>query len=123
MIRHRLCLLLICAGFAIQGQQQYAAIEGFVTSDLAASLPGATIGIDSLTRGYHREAITNTSGFYSIEELQPGAYSIFAEAKGYGCIIYPRVALIPGQHLRQDFRFVRTKRYPEGCEPPKKSDK
>ena len=121
---NRLCCVLLCAGLTIQGgQQQSAAVEGFVTSDLASALPGTTIRIDTVTRGYHRETITNTSGFYSIQELPPGAYSIFAGYEAYGCIIYPQVALMPGQHLRQDFHFARAKRFPEGCEPAGKKAK
>ena len=116
-----LCLLLLCAA-AIRPQEQRepAAVEGFVTSDIAAVVPGATIRLDSLARGYHRNAQTDMSGHYSIDEVQPGAYSLLAEVKGWGCIIYPHVTLDMGQHLRQDFVFARAKRYPEGCEPPPK---
>lgn len=115
----KVCLLFLLAnGLRPQEQQQSSAIEGFVTSDIAAVVPGATIRLDSITRGYHRDTQTNSSGYYMLDEVQPGAYSLCAEVRGLGCIIYPHVALSPRQHLHQDFVFVRAKRYPEGCEPP-----
>src|ERR1700751_4196244 len=85
----QLCVFLLVASSTICGQERpqssAAAIEGFVTSDLTAVVPGAAIHLDSLTRGYHREATTNTSGYYLMQEVQPGAYSLCAEGRGYGC--------------------------------------
>ena len=91
-------------------------IDGFVTTELTAAVPGARVGIDSLSTGFHRETLTDVTGYYSIDDLTPGAYSIWAEVRGLGCIIYPRVALLPGKRVRQDFRFVRTRRYPGACD-------
>ena|SRR5579863_8160155 len=120
----QLCFALLLIAVATHGRQpQSAAIEGFVSSNLASVLPGAKVGVDSLTRGYHREAVTNTSGYYIVDELQSGAYSVYAEVPGYGCIIFPHVALMPGQHLREDFVFVRNRPYPGACEPPDKKAK
>ena len=123
----QVCLFLIVAGCTLCAQEPRpsaaASIEGFVTSDIAAVVPGATIHLDRLTVDYHRETTTNTSGYYSMDELQPGAYSLYAEVRAYGCIIYPHIALMPGQRLRQDFVFVSAKRTPAPCEPPEKPPK
>lgn len=120
----QLCVAVLFAALATDARQpQPATIEGFVSSNLASVLPEAKVGVDSLTRGFHREGVTNTSGYYIIDELQSGAYSVYAEVPGYGCIIYPHVALMPGQHLRQDFVFVRNGRYPGACEPTDKKAK
>jgi len=123
MVR-RCCVFFILFG-VIAGSQtnEPAAIEGFVTSDIAAVIPGAKIGVDSLTRGFHRETATNNSGYYLVNDLNPGSYSVWAEVSGLGCIIYPHVALFPGQRLRQDFLFARAKRYPGNCEPLEKRSK
>jgi Carboxypeptidase regulatory-like domain len=120
----RYCFLLILLGIIAPARQnQPAGIEGFVTSDLAARIPNATIGVDSLTRGFHRQTATNTSGYYLVNELNPGAYSVWADVNGLGCIIYPHVTVFPGQRVRQDFHFVRAKRYPGACEPLQKKPK
>ena len=109
------CLLLVGASMARQPNSR-ASIDGFVTGDLVTALPGATVGIGSVTGSFHRQTTTDPSGYYSLDELQQGAYSLWAEVKGYGCILYPQVAVFRGQHTRQDFRFVRPKRPPESCQ-------
>jgi hypothetical protein len=111
------CLMFaVAAGLLAEARaDEQSGIEGFVTTELTATVPGARVGIDSLSKGFHREATTDVMGYYSINDLTPGAYSIWAEVRGLGCIIYPHVALLPGKRVRQDFRFVRTKRYPETC--------
>ena len=97
-----------------------SSLDGFVTSDLTAALPGATVGIDGLTGGLHRQTATNSSGYYLLDDVPPGGYSVWAEVRGYGCIIYPHVAVFRGQRTRQDFHFVRGKRLPKGCQPVEK---
>jgi hypothetical protein len=118
---HRFCVLFILFGIVAGAQaDRSSGIEGFVTSDIAAVIPNARIGVDSVTKGFHRETVTNASGYYLVDELNPGAYSVWAEVKGLGCIIYPHVAVFPGQRVRQDFHFARAKRYPGSCEPLQK---
>ena len=113
----RRCFYFILFVIVAVSQTDAPCVEGFVTSDLASTIPDARVGIDSLTRGFHRETSTSSSGYYLLDDLMPGAYSVWAEVKGMGCIIYPHVALNPGQRLRQDFYFARAKRYPGNCEP------
>ena len=112
------CLFLFLVG-AIMAREPSArsSIDGMVTSDLATVLPGATVGLSSLTGAIHRETVTNLSGYYLLDDLPAGGYTLWAEARGYGCILYPHVAVFRGQRIRQDFHFVRTKRLPKNCEP------
>ena len=119
---NRCCLFLLLAASLIGAQtDDRAGIEGFVTSDtLAAAVYGATVGIDSRAGSFHRQTTTNTSGYFLMDDLQPGGYSLWAEIKGYGCIIYPHVALFSGEPAYQGFHFVRTKRNPGNCEPVQK---
>ena len=126
------CLsVALLAGLFVGAQQpprsagiaQSAVVEGYVTTEEASALPGANIGLDSLTHGYHRSAVADVSGHYLMDELQPGAYSLFAEVKGQGCILLPHVTLQPGQHLRQDFHFTRSARYPNACAPAQSKGK
>lgn len=99
------------------GQKAVASLDGFVTNDVAASIPAAKVGADSLTKGVHFEAVTNNAGYYMISEVPPGAYSMYAEVKGVGCIYYPRVAVQPGEHLRKDFIFLGFGHEPKTCAP------
>jgi len=118
------CLFLLVTGSLLGAEAgDRSAVDGFVTRDMAAAVSGATIGIDSRTGDFHRQTTTNMSGYYSMDDLEPGGYSVWAEIKGYGCIIYPHVALFPGERTHQDFHFVRAKRSPGNCEPIQKTVK
>ena len=115
-----LLLGLLLSGVAFTAKaDERSGIDGFVTTSAATPIAGAKIRIDSVTRGSHHEVATNLSGYYLIDGLSPGAYSVCADVAGVGCIIYPHVAITPGVRIRQDFRFSNTKPYPGGCEPHK----
>jgi hypothetical protein len=116
------CLLLLIAAIVGGEPSQVCSVEGFVTSDVTASLPGAKIGLDGLARPIHRETGTDASGYYFLGDIQPGAYSLWAEVTGVGCIIHPSVVVNYGEHVRKDFQFIRGRR-PGSCEPPQKKQK
>jgi hypothetical protein len=112
------CSALLLLSATLAGQPNDGPrIEGFVTADVSAAIPGVSVGLDSLTRTIHRQVLTDNSGYYLLDNLPAGTYTMFAEAKGYGCIIYPRVAVNEGEHVRRDFRFLKVVRPGEGCEP------
>lgn len=90
-------------------------VDGFVTLNATVPLAGVTIGIDSRAWGIHLESTTNASGYYLFQDVRPGAYAMWADAKGYGCILIPHVAVNYDAHVRQDFNFVRGKAY-GGCD-------
>jgi len=120
---NRRCLFLLVTAPLLAAQTgDRSSIDGFVTRDMAA-VSGATIGIDKKNEGFHLQTTTNKSGYYSIEDLDPGGYSVWAEIKGYGCIIHPHVPLFPGKHAHQTFHFARAKRNPGNCEPIQKTVK
>jgi len=92
-----------------QGLSPAAAIEGVASTDGGAPLPGVRIALDSLTRPLHLEAQTNMTGHYTIDNVPPGAYSLSAEAKGFGCTIVPKVVIEGGKRLKQDFEFLHSR--------------
>jgi hypothetical protein len=73
----RRCFYLILFAIVAASQTDAPRIEGFVTSDLASIIPDARVGIDSLTRGFHRETSTNNSGYYLLDDLTPLAPTQF----------------------------------------------
>jgi len=103
------------AFFAAMSARQEApssapAIEGYVTTDGAAPLAAVRIGVDSLTKTAHFEAQTNTAGYYVIENVPPGAYSVWADARGFGCVVIPRVIVDYCTRVRKDFQFAHSKK-------------
>ena len=118
------CLTLLLAVPILAGNSnKSSSVEGFVTLNAMVPLAGVTVEIDSRGWGIHLEGTTNTSGHYLFQEVRPGAYSMWADAKGYGCILIPHVAVNCDARVRQDFNFVRGKAH-RGCDataPTKKS--
>jgi hypothetical protein len=112
-------LLFLAASTVGNDLPNASSIEGFVTLNSASYLAGVKVGVDNRARGTHFEGKTNTSGYYMFEDIRPGAYSIWAEVKGYGCILIPRLAVHYGERVRQDFNFVAGGAH-EGCEPVEK---
>ncbi|MBV8573214.1 MAG: carboxypeptidase regulatory-like domain-containing protein [Acidobacteriaceae bacterium] len=114
----RRCCLVVAVAFSCLASDDThrSSVEGAVTLNSRSALPAVTIGIDSRGEGVHLETVTNTAGYYLFAEVKPGAYSMWADARGYGCILIPRVAVQYGQRVRRDFNFVRAQPR-EGCEP------
>jgi hypothetical protein len=84
-----------------------AAVEGAITTDGGAPLAGVKIAIDGLAKPIHWETVSNPQGQYAIANIMPGSYTVSAEAKGFGCVIIPRLVLEGGKKSRQDFQFLR----------------
>jgi hypothetical protein len=120
-----LSLLILALLFAFpEGQQRLSpagAIEGAVITDGGAPLPGVKITIASLTKPGHFEASSNAAGRYVIESVPEGSYSVAAEAKGYGCVIIPKVVFQGGKRLKQDFEFLHGRKK-LGCSVVSKSN-
>ena len=88
------------------GPSPAAAVEGSATTDGGAPLPGTRIAIDSLTKPQHFETRSDIVGHYVIENVPPGVYTVLADAKGFGCVIIPKVVIEEGKRLKQDFEFL-----------------
>ena len=52
--------------------QSLASVQGFVTDDTGASLPGVTIELVDLERGQRRTAVTNQGGFFALRAVPSG---------------------------------------------------
>jgi hypothetical protein len=92
-----------------------AAIEGSTSTDGGAPLPGVKVAIDSLTRPEHFVTHSSAAGRYALENIPPGMYTMLAEAKGFGCVIIPKVLIEPGKRVKQDFEFLHARKK-LGCE-------
>jgi len=106
-----LLILFIASSTGASDRQKISSIEGVVTLNTTLHLAGVTVGVDGLARGEHIQGNTDGSGYYLFAEVRPGAYSMWADAKGYGCILIPRIAVHYDERVRQDFNFVRGKAY------------
>ncbi len=113
--RHRVCanakrsvqllttlavLLLICVPAFAQTSQ--GTIQGAVFDQSGAVVAGATITISDVARGFSRVLTTDGAGQYVAPALNPGTYTVRAEAKGFRNVERGDVLLEVGQTIRID---------------------
>ena len=75
-------VVLVCA-IAIVGQTNKGGISGTVSDQNGAVVPGATVVITNLGTNQSQTLTTSESGAYSVNSLEPVAYSIRVEMKGF----------------------------------------
>ena len=74
-----LLVLLVTSGFA----QYRASLQGTITDEQGAVIPGASVTITSTETNNIRTATTSNDGFYSIPGLAPGLYTVTVEKTGF----------------------------------------
>jgi outer membrane receptor protein involved in Fe transport len=74
------CLLTPFAAFA---QLTTGSINGTITDDSGAALPGVTVTAKNAATGVTRTSVTESDGSYAIPLLQPGTYDVTAELDGF----------------------------------------
>ena len=82
--RHAIALLtlavLLLSPAVVKAQSQ---LSGTVTDNSQAVVVAAAIRLRNIDAGIALNATTNTSGIYSFPSLQPGAYELTCEMKGF----------------------------------------
>jgi len=77
-----LSALLLPAALRAQSLTQ-GAISGTVVDATSAVLPGATVQLKSLDKGFTRDATANAQGAFQFPLIDPGNYSVDVSAKGF----------------------------------------
>ena len=76
------CALLVVAGIAF-GQASSSAVNGTVTDQQGAVVPGTEVLLTSVETGIERRAETNAVGRYVFVSIPPGYYTIEASSEGF----------------------------------------
>lgn len=63
--------------------QQNATVSGTITDASGAVSPRVTVSITNVNTGVKLPTVTNSTGYYQMENLVPGQYTVAAEAKGF----------------------------------------
>src|SRR6267378_6664656 len=81
----RVTLLLVCGVFfAAAAQAQFkASIQGTVLDSKGGVVAGAKVTVTNQNTGVVRETTASDQGFYRINELPPGSYTVTVEASGF----------------------------------------
>src|ERR1700704_4435785 len=78
-----LCLLYAFAFAATSHAQFKASLQGTVMDAGQAAISGAKVTVTDQATGVTREAVTSDQGFYRINEMPPGSYTVMVEAAGF----------------------------------------
>jgi len=96
-------LVVVCAT-AITGYSQTqitsGTIEGTVTDEQGAIVPGASVEIKNLDTNASRTLVTDETGRFVALALQPGPYSVTVSKQGFATAEAPRLELTVGQALK-----------------------
>jgi outer membrane receptor protein involved in Fe transport len=76
--------LFVLLGLSVGLQAQFGAgIQGTITDQTGAVVKGAKVTITNQATGVSNTTLTNDSGFYSVQMLPPGKYSVTIEAGSF----------------------------------------
>jgi Carboxypeptidase regulatory-like domain len=94
-----IALLSAAAGYA---QQVSGTVQGIVTDESKAVIPGAEIVIKNVDTGASASTVANDDGAYRLPNLTPGNYIITINANGFKRAEYTQVVVQLGSTTSQD---------------------
>lgn len=68
---------------SVHAQNTGATLQGVVSDQQHAMLPGVTMTITNIDTGLSRSVVTDLNGWYRAAALPPGEYSLSAELAGF----------------------------------------
>lgn len=101
-----LAILLLLPAASLWGQNAQGTIVGHVADPSGAAISGAKVTVMDLSTNVARHVTTNGSGDYAVADLNPGIYTVTAEASGFSQAVASNLNLEVQQTLRQDFKLT-----------------
>ncbi len=102
---YRLGLALLLTAAACFGQGSRGSITGRITDAQNSVVPGVPVIVKDLLTGSINKATTNQTGYYEANFLDPGTYSVSAEAPGFKTSIRSGIELETGAKLSIDIQL------------------
>src|SRR5665213_400749 len=96
--------LIALAGVCF-AQGSRGSITGRVTDPQNAVVPGAPVVVKSVLSGETTKTATNQTGYYEVNFLDPGTYSVSIEAPGFKTTIRSGIVLETGDRLSIDMHL------------------
>jgi hypothetical protein len=96
-----LATVLLTVGISAFAQDT-ANMNGTVMDKSGAVIPGAKVTVSNPSKGYNRDLVSDSAGFYSISAIPIGDYVVGAEAPGFQKLVRSGITLQVGQTQRVD---------------------
>src|SRR3954469_5970063 len=92
--------VLMTAAAAAQTQITTAVIEGLVTDQSGAALPGVTVDVRNADTNLARSLVTDRDGRFVALQLPPGRYTVTLKLAGFSTMVQENVQATVGQAVR-----------------------
>jgi hypothetical protein len=102
IMKKKVCILLtLMAILAVQGLAQvyHGRIEGLVTDQSGAVIPGATVTLVNVSTGIRAVRQTNSTGLYLFDFLNAGTYTVTVEMRGFTKFIQENIRVEVGSDI------------------------
>jgi len=97
------CLIIVLSqALPVFSQTSQGTIQGGVFDQTGGALAGATVNVIDVARGVTRNLIADNAGQYVATNLNPGTYSVRAEARGFRTVEHSGVLVEVGKNIRVD---------------------
>ena len=94
-----LVLLLALMPSIALAQSATGSIEGVITDQSGAALPGVTVTVTQAATGVERDSVTDTGGLFRLPILPVGVYTLTAELAGFAARKQEALQLTVGQTI------------------------
>ncbi|MGO8791545.1 MAG: carboxypeptidase regulatory-like domain-containing protein [Terriglobia bacterium] len=99
-----LCVVLAClASPLLYGQRESGAIQGTVSDQSGAVIPGVKVTLTSEETGFTLSTLTQSGGTYVFNPIKIGTYAVAAEYQGFEKEVRPHVTVNVQQQVVVDF--------------------
>ena len=96
------CVIVLLFTTFSYAQSDYGSITGFVKDPSGAVVPKSKVTFKNEGNNEERSSITNEAGYFVMPNLQPGYYTVTAEASGFKKFVSPHNKLNPNSTLSLD---------------------
>jgi hypothetical protein len=98
-----LSFVVVLAVVPASGQGAVAEVNGITADQSGAVLPGVTVTLTEETTGLIRSVVSNETGRFSVQALQPGRYTLMAELSGFQTQALKGITVNVGQAVTINF--------------------
>ena len=99
-------ILLMMLSTAVRAQDPTGTVEGAVTDTTAALIAAARVAARNIETGFTREARSGADGFYRINALPVGTYTLTVEAARFAPYVLEQVQVSVNQAARVDVQVA-----------------
>ena len=101
-------VLLVPAAAWAQSSVTTGQVFGTAKDPNGAVMPGVTIQAKNVDTGFSRNAVTDTSGYYRIDQLPSGTYDVTSMLDGFKTEVKRGVAVTLGSSVQVNFALAIT---------------